>query len=61
VGKTELQLKMADQLIQEQLAEFKDVISHFDKDGDEDITTKELGTEMRSLCQDPIEVEIHDY
>ena len=40
---------MADQLTEEQIAEFKEAFSLFDKDGDGTITTKELGTVMRSL------------
>ncbi|KAG4081654.1 calmodulin [Neocallimastix lanati (nom. inval.)] len=40
---------MADQLTEEQIAEFKEAFSLFDKDGDGSITTKELGTVMRSL------------
>lgn len=38
---------MADQLTEEQIAEFKEAFSLFDKDGDGTITTKELGTVMR--------------
>ena len=34
----------ADQLTEEQIAEFKEAFSLFDKDGDGTITTKELGT-----------------
>ena len=41
--------QMADQLTEEQIAEFKEAFSLFDKDGDGSITTKELGTVMRSL------------
>ena len=37
---------MADQLTEEQIAEFKEAFSLFDKDGDGTITTKELGTEI---------------
>uniref|UniRef100_A0A8C0NPF4 EF-hand calcium-binding domain-containing protein 11 n=1 Tax=Canis lupus familiaris TaxID=9615 RepID=A0A8C0NPF4_CANLF len=46
---------MADQLTEEQIAEFKEAFSLFDKDGDGTITTKELGTVMRSLVQNPTE------
>ncbi len=43
-------------LTDEQIAEFKEAFSLFDKDGDGTITTKELGTVMRSLGQNPTEV-----
>ncbi len=36
-------IQMADQLTEEQIAEFKEAFSLFDKDGDGTITTKELG------------------
>ncbi|TRZ17714.1 hypothetical protein HGM15179_009379 [Zosterops borbonicus] len=51
---------MADQLTEEQIAEFKEAFSLFDKDGDGTITTKELGTVMRSLGQNPTEAELQD-
>ncbi|XP_032280972.1 calmodulin-1-like [Phoca vitulina] len=49
----------ADQLTEEQIAAFK-AFSPFDKDGDGTITTKELGTVMRSLSQNPTEPEWQD-
>ena len=51
---------MADQLTEEQIAEFQEAFSLFDKDGDGTITTKELGTVMRSLGQNPTEAELQD-
>ncbi|EHB02604.1 Calmodulin [Heterocephalus glaber] len=51
---------LADQLTEEQIAEFKEAFSLFDKDGDGTITTKELGTVMRSLGQNPTEAELQD-
>jgi calmodulin len=51
---------MADQLTDEQIAEFKEAFALFDKDGDGTVTTKELGTVMRSLGQNPTEAELQD-
>ena len=42
------------------LPEFKEAFALFDKDGDGTITTKELGTVMRSLGQNPTEAELQD-
>lgn len=55
-----LLFEQADQLTEEQIAEFKEAFSLFDKDGDGTITTKELGTVMRSLGQNPTEAELQD-
>eukprot|EP00249_Psilotum_nudum_P027127 c34457_g1_i1 orf=65-628(+) len=52
--------KMVEQLTEDQIAEFKEAFSLFDKDGDGCITTKELGTVMRSLGQNPTEAELQD-
>uniref|UniRef100_H0WBY2 EF-hand calcium-binding domain-containing protein 11 n=1 Tax=Cavia porcellus TaxID=10141 RepID=H0WBY2_CAVPO len=51
---------MADRLTEEQIAEFKEAFPLFDKDGDGTITTKELGTVLRSLGQNPTEAELQD-
>ncbi|XP_062203323.1 uncharacterized protein LOC133905527 [Phragmites australis] len=48
------------QLSKEQIDEFREAFSLFDKDGDGTITTKELGTVMRSLGQSPTEAELQD-
>ncbi|KAI3388917.1 hypothetical protein SNEBB_006743 [Seison nebaliae] len=50
----------SDGLTPEQIAEFKEAFALFDKDGDGNITTKELGTVMRSLGQNPTEGELQD-
>jgi calmodulin len=50
----------ANQLTEEQIAEFKEAFSLFDKDGDGVITKKELGTVMRSLGQVPTEAKLQD-
>ena len=42
------------------LSEFNVMFSLFDKNGDGTITTKDLGTVMRSLGQIPTEFELQD-
>lgn len=51
---------MAEQLTEEQIAEFKEAFSLFDNNGDGTITTGELGIVMRSLGQNPTENELQD-
>ena len=47
-------------LSDQQVAEYKEAFSLFDKDGDGTINSKELGTVMRSLGQNPTEEELQD-
>lgn len=51
---------MADKLTAEQIAEFKQTFLVFDKDGDESITTKELGTILRALGLNPTDAELEE-
>eukprot|EP00005_Dracoamoeba_jomungandri_P001875 CAMPEP_0174257642 /NCGR_PEP_ID=MMETSP0439-20130205/6752_1 /TAXON_ID=0 /ORGANISM="Stereomyxa ramosa, Strain Chinc5" /LENGTH=148 /DNA_ID=CAMNT_0015340815 /DNA_START=80 /DNA_END=526 /DNA_ORIENTATION=- len=51
---------MVEQLSEEQIAEFKEAFSLFDKDGDGQITCHELGTVMRSLGQNPTQAGLKD-
>ena len=51
-------LNIITNLTEEQIAEFKEAFQIFDKDGDGSITTKELGTVMRSLGQNPSDEEV---
>eukprot|EP00069_Balaena_mysticetus_P002677 bmy_16231T0 len=50
----------AEQLTEEQVAEFKEAFSPFDEDGDGTISTRELGTVLRSPGQNPTEAELRD-
>jgi calmodulin len=51
---------MANSLTEEQVAEFREAFSLFDKSGDGKITTNELCVVMRSLAQNPPESELQD-
>lgn len=48
----------SEELTPEEIEEFRVAFSLFDKDGDGNITTKELATVMKSLGQNPSEVEL---
>ena len=47
-------------LPQETIEEFKEAFNLFDRNGDGNITTAELGTVMRSLGQNPTEADLAD-
>jgi calmodulin len=49
---------MAENLSEEKIAEFRAAYELFDKDRDGKITTKELGTVMKNLGQNPNEAEL---
>ena len=51
---------MAENLTESQIAEFREAFSLFDRDGDGTVDTKELGTVMRSLGQNPTQTELED-
>ena len=51
---------MVELLTEEQIAEFKEAFSFFDKDGDGKITHKELGYVMKFLGQNPTEAELQE-
>eukprot|EP00961_Rhodomonas_salina_P238263 3220491-Rhodomonas_salina.2 len=53
-------LVQAEQLSEEQIAEYKEAFSLFDKSGDGTITTKDLGTVIRALGKNPTEAELQD-
>ena len=51
---------MADTVSPDEIEQFKEAFSLFDKDGDGTVSTKELGSIMRSLGQNPTETELKD-
>ncbi|MCD7466178.1 myosin I light chain Cam2 [Datura stramonium] len=51
---------MGDILNEEQIVEFQEAFSLFDKDGDGCISAEELATVIRSLDQNPTEEELQD-
>ena len=57
---TNIESSIVDNLTDEQIIEFREAFQAFDKDGNGSITTKELGTVMRSLGQNLSEIEIKE-
>lgn len=51
---------MSDKLSPEQIEEFREAFSIFDKNGDGKISPNELGTVMRALGQNPTQQELND-
>ena len=51
---------MAENLSEEKIAEFRAAFELFDRDRDGTITTKELGTVMKNLGQNPSETELEE-
>lgn len=51
---------MSEHFTDEQLEEYKETFSLFDKEGDGSITLKELGTVLRALGQHPTEADLQD-
>ena len=57
---TNIESSIVDNLTDEQIIEFREAFQAFDKDGNGSITTKELGTVMRSLGQNLSDAEIKE-
>ncbi|XP_077987318.1 uncharacterized protein LOC144441926 [Glandiceps talaboti] len=51
---------MGDDLTEKQIQEFKEAFALFDKDGDGHVTSKELGTVMKSLGHNPSQDELQE-
>lgn len=51
---------MADQLTEEQIAEFYEAFRAFDKNGDGSISVRDLGTAMMALGQNPTHAELRE-
>merc|ERR1712086_359432 len=60
MGKRRRSMAAAADLTEEQIAEFKEAFSLFDKDGNGTISGAELATVMKSLGQNPTDDEIKD-
>eukprot|EP00795_Rhopilema_esculentum_P007061 gene7061-12696_t len=56
----EVSKRRVEKLTEEEIKDFKEAFSLFDKDGTGYITTKELGNLMRTLGQNPTEEELQD-
>ena len=54
----QLSYKMVEQLSEEQIRIYKESFDVFDKDGDGTITSKEFGSVMRSLGQNPSQAQL---
>eukprot|EP00931_Biecheleriopsis_adriatica_P082810 TRINITY_DN5627_c0_g1_i1.p2 TRINITY_DN5627_c0_g1~~TRINITY_DN5627_c0_g1_i1.p2 ORF type:complete len:151 (+),score=60.04 TRINITY_DN5627_c0_g1_i1:63-515(+) len=52
---------MADQLVKEQIGEFRETFKLFDEDKDDKLSMKELGTLLSCLGQNPSEDELREW
>ena len=55
-----ISLCQAEQLTEDQIAEFREAFALFDKDGDGTISSSELEVILKSLGQSPTEEELQD-
>lgn len=53
-------ISLQDNLVSNFFSEFRDAFFMFDKDGDGRITPKELGAVLKSLGQNPTDLELRD-
>ena len=60
MNKNIIENSVIDNLTDQQIIEFREAFQAFDKDGNGSITTRELGTVMRSLGQNLSEAEIKE-
>ncbi|KAH3853235.1 calmodulin-A-like [Dreissena polymorpha] len=55
-----MELEPTDLFAEEQIEEYKETFSLFDKEGDGTISLRELGTVLRALGQHPTEADLND-
>ncbi|XP_031569549.1 calmodulin-alpha-like isoform X2 [Actinia tenebrosa] len=60
MSRPSIKMDFENKLTEEQIKEYEDAFNFFDKDKNGYITTRELGAIMRSLGQNPTEVELQE-